>query len=285
MKYQKEDSITAYFKDIADIPILTRKQEAELAQWMENGDESAAEDLFRHNLRFVVETSKKYAHTGVLPFSDIISEGNQGLRKAIEHYDYRKGSLPNYARWWIKQFIMTAIQKYRGLNSSGTIYHALNKLEEEALNLSQGISFSEALKKAIERTYNPKLKKNVDQVKALLKLTQTSFSLESTQYDGVEGSSWKDFLVSHYPQPETSVRSADSNSLRKDLQPFFEKLPERWVNILRHRFGLDGEHPKTLDEIALMYNLTREAIRQIQNRALNKLRTMDGIETIRHYLE
>jgi RNA polymerase primary sigma factor len=268
------DTLQLFLKDIGRVPLLTAAQEVELAKRIEGGDHAAKQAMVEANLRLVVSIAKRYRNQG-LPFLDLIQEGTIGLVRAAEKFDYRKGfKFSTYATWWIRQAVARALaDKARTIRMPVHVVEKLNKIvrTERALRAKHGREPS-ALEIALELDLQPE---EVDQIR---RSAQTPVSLEKPVGDEEE-SEFGHFLTDESaPLPDEAAEEA----LRKEaLRRILGTLSHRERRVLELRYGLDGEQPRTLDEVGKTFNVTRERIRQIENQSLKKLRALSEAGKLR----
>lgn len=259
-----DDAVKMYLKEIGKVKLLTRDDEVEISKRMMEGDESARDALIVSNLRLVVSIAKKYTGRGIL-FLDLIQEGNVGLIRAVEKFDYSKGfKFSTYATWWIRQSITRAIaDQARTIRVPVHMVETMNKIRRISRQLMQ-----ETLRKPTDEEIAEKSGIPVARVKEILKIAQVPLSLEMPVGDefGVLGDFVED--VSR----ELSDKDIVRESLKRTLQDVLGELSEREACILKLRFGFEDGVPKTLEEVGKMYNVTRERIRQIESKAIEKLR-------------
>ena len=260
-----EDPVRMYLKEIGKVPLLSAEEEIELAKAMENGDERAKKKLAEANLRLVVSIAKRYVGRGML-FLDLIQEGNLGLIKAVEKFDYRKGyKFSTYATWWIRQAITRAIaDQARTIRIPVHMVETINKLIRVSRQLLQELG-REATPEEIAR----EMKIPVERVREIQKISQEPVSLE-TPIGEEEDSHLGDFI-----QDENVPVPADAAAftlLREQLDEVLSTLTEREQKVLRLRFGLEDNRARTLEEVGKEFNVTRERIRQIEAKAIRKLR-------------
>ena len=260
-----EDPVRMYLKEIGKVPLLTADEEISLAKRMENGDENAKKRLAEANLRLVVSIAKRYVGRGML-FLDLIQEGNLGLIKAVEKFDYRKGyKFSTYATWWIRQAITRAIaDQARTIRIPVHMVETINKLIRVSRQLLQELG-REPQPEEIAKEMNM----SVDRVREILKISQEPVSLE-TPIGEEEDSHLGDFI-----QDDNVPVPADAAA--------FTLLKEQLV--LRLRFGLDDGRARTLEEVGKEFNVTRERIRQIEAKALRKLRHPSRSRKLKDYLD
>lgn len=272
------DPIRMYLKEIGKIPLLSTDEEIELAKRMENGDEEARKRLAEANLRLVVSIAKRYVGRG-MQFLDLIQEGNLGLIKAVEKFDYRKGyKFSTYATWWIRQAITRAIA-----DQARTIRIPVHMVE----TINRLIRASRQMVQELEREPTPeelarKLDMPVERVREIKKISQDPVSLE-TPIGEEEDSHLGDFI-----QDDNVMVPADQAAftlLHEQLMESLETLSEREQQVLRLRFGLDDGRPRTLEEVGRVFHVTRERIRQIEAKALRKLRHPSRSKKLKDYLD
>ncbi len=268
------DSLQLFLKDIGKVDLLTAPQEIELAKRIERGDHSAKQSMVEANLRLVVSIAKRYRNQG-LPFLDLIQEGTIGLVRAAEKFDYRKGfKFSTYATWWIRQAVARALaDKSRTIRMPVHVVEKLNKIVRSERKL-RGELGREPNAEEIARD----LDLSADEVEQIRRSSQLPVSLEKPVGDDDE-SEFGHFLTDETaPLPEESAEQA----LRRDtLKQVLCSLSEREQRILELRYGLDGQQPRTLDEVGRAFNVTRERIRQIENQCLKKLRALADCQKLR----
>jgi RNA polymerase primary sigma factor len=268
------DPVRMYLKEIGRVKLLTAQQEVSLAKRIERGDIRAKHELTEANLRLVVSIAKRY-HTDGMSFLDLIQEGNLGLIRAVEKFDYRKGhKFSTYATWWIRQAITRAIaDKARTIRIPVHMVEKINKLIRVQRQLLQNMG----------REPNPEeiaceMGMTDIEIREILRISQTTVSLE-TPIGEEEDSELGDFI-----EDEDAVRSFDAVALQLDRDGVNEALamlPYRERKVIELRFGLKGEHPRTLEEVAKRFGVTRERIRQIEAKALAKLQAIDKTRNLR----
>ena len=273
-----EDPVRMYLKEIGKVPLLSAEEEIELAKKMEQGDENAKKRLAEANLRLVVSIAKRYVGRGML-FLDLIQEGNLGLIKAVEKFDYRKGyKFSTYATWWIRQAITRAIaDQARTIRIPVHMVETINKLIRVSRQLLQELGREPTPEEIAEEMDMP-----VDRVREILKISQEPVSLE-TPIGEEEDSHLGDFIqADNVPVP---ADAAAFTLLKEQLVEVLGTLTEREQKVLRLRFGLDDGRARTLEEVGKEFNVTRERIRQIEAKALRKLRHPSRSRKLKDYLD
>lgn len=273
-----DDSVKMYLKDIGRVPLLSAEREVELAKRMEEGDEEAKRILSEANLRLVVSIAKRYVGRG-MQFLDLIQEGNLGLIKAVEKYDYRKGfKFSTYATWWIRQAITRAIaDQARTIRIPVHMVETINKLVRVQRQLLQELGREPSPEEIAENMDIP-----VERVREIQKISQEPVSLE-TPIGEEEDSHLGDFIQDdNVPVP---AEAAASTLLKEQLVEVLGTLTEREQKVLRLRFGMDDGRARTLEEVGKEFNVTRERIRQIEAKALRKLRHPSRSRKLRDYLD
>lgn len=273
-----EDPVRMYLKEIGKVPLLSAEEEISLAQRMEEGDEEAKKRLAEANLRLVVSIAKRYVGRGML-FLDLIQEGNLGLIKAVEKFDYRKGyKFSTYATWWIRQAITRAIaDQARTIRIPVHMVETINKLIRVSRQLLQELGREPTPEEIAEEMNMP-----VDRVREILKISQEPVSLE-TPIGEEEDSHLGDFIQDdNVPVP---ADAAAFTLLKEQLVEVLSTLTDREQKVLRLRFGLDDGRARTLEEVGKEFNVTRERIRQIEAKALRKLRHPSRSRKLKDYLD
>jgi RNA polymerase primary sigma factor len=273
-----DDPVRMYLKEIGRVPLLTADEEIKLAQRMEQGDEEAKRRLAEANLRLVVSIAKRYVGRGML-FLDLIQEGNLGLIKAVEKFDYNKGyKFSTYATWWIRQAITRAIaDQARTIRIPVHMVETINKLIRVSRQLLQELG-REPLPEEIAREMDI----TEDRVREIMKIAQEPVSLE-TPIGEEEDSHLGDFIEDQdAPAP---AEAASFMLLKEQLEEVLETLTEREKKVLRLRFGLDDGRARTLEEVGQFFGVTRERIRQIEAKALRKLRHPSRSKKLKDFLE
>ena len=273
-----EDPVRMYLKEIGKVSLLSADEEIELAKRMEKGDEAAKKRLAEANLRLVVSIAKRYVGRGML-FLDLIQEGNLGLIKAVEKFDYRKGyKFSTYATWWIRQAITRAIaDQARTIRIPVHMVETINKLIRVSRQLLQELGREPQPEEIAE-----KMDMSVDRVREILKISQEPVSLE-TPIGEEEDSHLGDFIQDdNVPVP---ADAAAFTLLKEQLVEVLNTLTDREQKVLRLRFGLDDGRARTLEEVGKEFNVTRERIRQIEAKALRKLRHPSRSRKLKDYLD
>ncbi len=273
-----EDPVRMYLKEIGKVPLLSADEEIELAKRMELGDAEAKKRLAEANLRLVVSIAKRYVGRGML-FLDLIQEGNLGLIKAVEKFDYRKGyKFSTYATWWIRQAITRAIaDQARTIRIPVHMVETINKLIRVSRQLLQELGREPAPEEIAEEMQMP-----VERVREILKISQEPVSLE-TPIGEEEDSHLGDFIQDdNVPVP---AEAAAFTLLKEQLEEVLGTLTEREQKVLTLRFGLEDGRARTLEEVGKEFNVTRERIRQIEAKALRKLRHPSRSRKLKDYLE
>ena len=273
-----DDPVRMYLKEIGKVPLLTADEEIELAQRMESGDEEPKKRLAEANLRLVVSIAKRYVGRGML-FLDLIQEGNLGLIKAVEKFDYKKGfKFSTYATWWIRQAITRAIaDQARTIRIPVHMVETINKLIRVSRQLLQELG-REPLPEEVAK----EMGMSEDKVREIMKISQEPVSLE-TPIGEEEDSHLGDFIPDDdAPAP---AESAAFTLLKEQLIDVLDTLTPREEKVLRLRFGLDDGRARTLEEVGKEFNVTRERIRQIEAKALRKLRHPSRSKKLKDYLD
>lgn len=273
-----DDPVRMYLKEIGKIPLLSGEEEIELAQRMEEGDEAAKKKLAEANLRLVVSIAKRYVGRGML-FLDLIQEGNLGLMKAVEKFEYRKGfKFSTYATWWIRQAITRAIaDQARTIRIPVHMVETINKLVRVQRQLVQELGRDPS-----PEEIGNEMGLEVERVREIMKIAQEPVSLE-TPIGEEEDSHLGDFI------PDEDVlapaEAATFTMLREQLIEVLDSLTPREQKVLRLRFGLDDGRARTLEEVGKEFEVTRERIRQIEAKALRKLRHPSRSKKLKDFLE
>ena len=273
-----DDSVKIYLKDIGKVPLLTADQEIELAKRMEEGDEEAKHILSEANLRLVVSIAKRYVGRG-MQFLDLIQEGNLGLMKAVEKFDYTKGfKFSTYATWWIRQAITRAIaDQARTIRIPVHMVETINKQVRATRQLLQKLGREPSAEEIAAY-----LGCSVERVREIQKIAQDPVSLE-TPIGEEEDSHLGDFIEDHTSQSPSEV--AEGNMLKEQLINVLDSLTPREEKVLRLRYGIDDGKPRTLEEVGKEFNVTRERIRQIEAKALRKLRHPTRSKRLKDFID
>jgi len=273
-----DDPVRMYLKEIGKVPLLTADEEINLAQRMQDGDEEAKRRLAEANLRLVVSIAKRYVGRGML-FLDLIQEGNLGLIKAVEKFDYKKGfKFSTYATWWIRQAITRAIaDQARTIRIPVHMVETINKLIRVTRQMLQELG-REPLPEEIAK----EMGMSVDKVREIMKISQEPVSLE-TPIGEEEDSHLGDFIPDDDAQ--APAEAAAFTLLKEQLIDVLDTLTPREEKVLRLRFGLDDGRARTLEEVGKEFNVTRERIRQIEAKALRKLRHPSRSKKLKDYLD
>ena len=267
-----------YLKEIGKVPLLSAEEEIDLAKRMADGDEEAKKRLAEANLRLVVSIAKRYVGRGML-FLDLIQEGNLGLIKAVEKFDYQKGfKFSTYATWWIRQAITRAIaDQARTIRIPVHMVETINKLIRVSRQLLQELG-----REPTPEEIAAELDMPVDRVREILKISQEPVSLE-TPIGEEEDSHLGDFIQDdNVPVP---AEAAAQTLLKEQLDEVLSTLTEREQKVLRLRFGMSDGRARTLEEVGKEFDVTREGIRQIEAKALRKLRHPSRSRKLRDYLD
>lgn len=272
-----QDPVKMYLKDIGKVPLLSAEEEIELAKRMEAGDEMAKKKLAESNLRLVVSIAKRYVGRGML-FLDLIQEGNLGLLKAVEKFDYRKGyKFSTYATWWIRQAIIRAIaDQARTIRIPVHMVETINKVTRVSRDLLQKLGREPLPEEVGEVMGLPK-----ERVQEIMKIAQEPVSLE-TPIGEEEDSHLGDFIQDE--SIPTPVEATNQTLLHEQLDEVVSTLTEREQRVIKLRFGWDDGRPRTLEEVGKEFNVTRERIRQIEAKALRKLRHPNRSRKLKDFL-
>jgi len=273
-----DDPVRMYLKEIGRVPLLTAQEEVDLAKRMERGDEEAKRKLIEANLRLVVAIAKKYVGRGML-FLDLIQEGNLGLIRAVEKFDWRKGfKFSTYATWWIRQAITRALaDQARTIRIPVHMVETINKLVRVSRQLLQQKGREPTPEEIAEEMKLP-----VERVREIMKIAQEPISLE-TPIGEEEDSHLGDFIED--ADALAPAEAASYTMLKEQLEGVLETLTARERNVLKLRFGLEDGRPRTLEEVGREFGVTRERIRQIEAKALRKLRHPSRSKRLKDFIE
>jgi len=272
------DPVRMYLKEIGRIPLLKAEEEVDLAQRIEKGEKKARAKLIQSNLRLVVSIAKRYLGRG-MNFLDLIQEGNQGLMRAVEKYDWRRGyKFSTYATWWIRQAITRAIaDQARTIRIPVHMVETINKLSQTARRMTQELG-----REVTHEELAKKMELTPQRVQEIFKIAQETTSLEKPVGDE-EDSFLGDFIQdTNQPSP---YDSASKQFLKENIEEVFQTLSEREGKVLKMRFGLGGYRSMTLEEVGKEFGVTRERIRQIEAKALRKLKHPSRRKKLQDYLE
>lgn len=272
------DPVRMYLKEIGRIPLLTREQEIDLAQRTEMGDMQAKSKLINSNLRLVVSIAKKYIGRG-MTFLDLIQEGNKGLIRAVEKYDWTKGfKFSTYATWWIRQAITRAIaDQARTIRIPVHMVETINKLIRISRKLMQDLGREPTPEEIAKH-----MEISADKVREIMKISQKTTSLETPIGDD------DDSYLGDFIPDESQLSPYDATSkrlLKENINEVLHALSDREARVLKMRFGLEGQRPMTLEEVGKKFGVTRERIRQIEAKALRKLKHPSRRKKLQDFLE
>ena len=272
-----EDPVKMYLIEIGHVVLLDRERETELARRIAEGDRTAKKELAEANLRLVVSVAKRYMGHG-MPLLDLIQEGNLGLIKAVEKFDYRKGfKFSTYATWWIRQAITRAIaDQGRTIRIPVHMVETINRLVRTSRSMVQELGREPTANELAERMELPP-----ERISEIWKLMQDPVSLSSPVGDEEE-SRLGDFIEDSHV--EVPLEAATDTLMREQLEEVMATLTDREQQVIRMRFGLEDGHPRTLEEVGREFHVTRERIRQIESKALRKLRHPSRSRKLRDYL-
>jgi len=274
---RENQSLDKYLQEIGKVELLTPEMEIELAVRLKKGDHAAMEQLTKANLRFVVSVAKQYQNQG-LSLGDLINEGNLGLIKAVRRFDETRGfKFISYAVWWIRQSILQALAEQSRivrlpLNRVG----ALNKIGKTYSNLKQEFEREPSPEEVAEA-----LEMDVDEISSMMKISGKQVSVDAPFSSGDENSLLDIIEDNQQPSPDNDLIS---ESLKSEIKSLLAILPDREAEVIKLYFGLDGEYSMTLEEIGERFNLTRERVRQIKEKAIRKLRHNSKSNNLKSYL-
>lgn len=272
------DSVRMYLKEIGRVELLSAEEEVELAQRIEQGDKEAKRRLAEANLRLVVSIARKYAGRGLM-FLDLIQEGNMGLMKAVEKFDHRKGfKFSTYATWWIRQAISRAIaDQARTIRIPVHMVETINKYIRVSRQLHQELG-----REPVPEEVAKEMGLSTEKVREIMKIAQEPISLE-TPVGEENDSSLGDFIEDHDVMAPADAASYEL--LKEQIGEVLDTLTEREESVLRLRFGLDDGRSRTLEEVGKVFGVTRERIRQIEAKALRKLRHPSRSKQLKDFME
>jgi len=274
---RENQSLDKYLQEIGKVELLTSEMEIELAVRLKKGDHAAMEQLTKANLRFVVSVAKQYQNQG-LSLGDLINEGNLGLIKAVRRFDETRGfKFISYAVWWIRQSILQALAEQSRivrlpLNRVG----ALNRIGKTYSNLKQEFEREPSPEEVAEA-----LEMDVDEISSMMKISGKQVSVDAPFSSGDENSLLDIIEDNQQPSPDNDLIS---ESLKSEIKSLLAILPDREAEVIKLYFGLDGEYSMTLEEIGERFNLTRERVRQIKEKAIRKLRHNSKSNNLKSYL-
>ncbi len=272
------DSIQMYLKEIGKVPLLSGEEEVELAKRKEKGDKEAEKRIIEANLRLVVSIAKKFAGAKGMSLLDLIQEGNIGLFRAVEKFEYRKGfKFSTYATWWIRQAITRALaDQSRTIRIPVHMVETINKFQQVQRNLIQELG-----REPLADEIAAEMGEEIDKVRYIMKISQDTISLETTIGDDEEDSTLEDFIED--VKNVTPDHAAALQLLRDYVKNIVSQLSPREQKILEMRFGLVDGVAHTLEEVGQEFEVTRERIRQIESKALEKIRKFKGLEKLRDF--
>ncbi|MFZ5438034.1 MAG: RNA polymerase sigma factor RpoD [Patescibacteria group bacterium] len=273
------DPVRMYLKEIGRIPLLNREQEIRLAQEVEAGSDKAKQKLIDANLRLVVSIAKKYIGRG-MTFLDLIQEGNKGLIRAVEKFDWTKGfKFSTYATWWIRQAITRSIaDQARTIRIPVHMVETINKLMRTARRLMQDLG-----REPTPEEIGEKMEMEPEKVREILKISQNTTSLETPVGDGEDDSILGDFIADD--KQVSPYEATSKQMLRENIEEVLSALSDREAKVLKMRFGLQGNKTMTLEEVGKKFGVTRERIRQIEAKALRKLKHPSRRKKLQDFLE
>ncbi|MCU0679394.1 MAG: sigma-70 family RNA polymerase sigma factor [Planctomycetes bacterium] len=272
------DSIQMYLKEIGKVPLLNTEEEVELAKRKEKGDKEAERRLIEANLRLVVSIAKKFTGAKGLSLLDLIQEGNIGLFRAVEKFEYRKGyKFSTYATWWIRQAITRALaDQSRTIRIPVHMVETINKFQQVQRQLIQDLG-----REPLPEEISAEMGEDIEKVRHIIKISQDTISLETTVGEDEEDSTLEDFIED--VKNVTPDRSAALQLLKDYVKEVIIQLSPREQKILEMRFGLEDGVAHTLEEVGREFDVTRERIRQIEAKALEKIQKHEGIQKLRDY--
>ena len=272
------DSIQMYLKEIGKVPLLTPDEEVELAKRKEKGERAAEQKIIEANLRLVVSIAKKFTGAKGLSLLDLIQEGNIGLFRAVEKFEYRKGyKFSTYATWWIRQAITRALaDQSRTIRIPVHMVETINKFQQIERQLIQDLG-----REPLPEEISAEMGEEIDKVRHIMKISQDTISLETTVGDNDEDSTLEDFIQD--VKNVTPGRAAALQLLKDYVRDVIVQLSPREQKILEMRFGLEDGVAHTLEEVGREFDVTRERIRQIEAKALEKIQRHEGIQKLRDY--
>ncbi len=278
MSKLSEDSIQMYLKEIGKVPLLKGSEEIELAKRKEKGDREAEKKIIEANLRLVVSIAKKFAGAKGLSLLDLIQEGNIGLFRAVEKFEYRKGyKFSTYATWWVRQAITRALaDQSRTIRIPVHMVETINKFKQV-----QRILIQELGREPLPEEISAEMNEDLDKVRYIIKISQDTISLETTIGDDEEDSTLEDFIEDI--KNVTPDRAAALQLLRDYVKAIIINLSPREQKILEMRFGLNDGVAHTLEEVGQEFDVTRERIRQIEAKSLEKIRKLKGLDKLKDY--
>jgi RNA polymerase primary sigma factor len=269
------DPLQLFLKDISKVSLLTAAQEVALAKRIERGDQRANQEMVEANLRLVVSIAKRYRNQG-LPFLDLIQEGTIGLVRAVEKFDHRRGfKFSTYATWWIRQAVSRALA-----DKARTIRMPVHKVERlNKIRHYEGILRAELHRDPTPAEIAKEVGLSIEEVKQILRSAQTPVSLQAPVGDEEDCELGHLLTDKNLPLPEDAAQSAARTAALTDC---LDSLNHRQRTVLELRYGLTGGRPRTLDEISVVFNVTRERIRQIENQSLTKLAALAEAQQLRN---
>jgi RNA polymerase primary sigma factor len=272
--HELHEPLQQFLTNIRGLDLLTAAQEVKLAKRIERGDHRAKQEMVEGNLRLVVSIAKKYRNQG-LPFLDLIQEGTIGLVRAAEKFDHRRGfKFSTYATWWIRQAVSRALANHaRTIRIPVNVVEKLNRIRQMERSLRAELSRDPTPAEIAKQVELP-----LDEVEQILLVAQAPLSLDAPVGDDEESASGRFLTDKDLPLPEDV---ADSISRKAVLRDCLDSLDDRQRRVLELRYGLDGGNPRTLDEIGLVFNVSRERVRQIESQSLNELGSLAQAQQLR----